>query len=219
MSGTSENHDETAAYIEDRMRQIVLDTITVLTTRPDQPLPSPVGTTFDYARQYLYVDVADETALAVWRRQLMGPDLGDTYTVASWCGWWTTVRVAQRPGPVQTVRSGWDPYAIPTGTERQQVIAGLRLLATLLEDRPELPTPTSVTAQASITTGPRAERLAVLADVADALDRPVLVAPDDVSAEVTYRLSGTGLPLIRYVAYSTLPAPTTAEVVSAALEA
>lgn len=124
--------------------------------------------------------------------------------------------------PVQTERSGWDPYALPAGTSREQVIAGLRLLATLLEDRPELPTPTSVSAQCSAWSGTRSEHMALLETAAEQTGCDIEYHRDRENASVTYQLptpSGSGLPRVQYVVCASLPPATTAEVVSAALEA
>lgn len=231
--GTENNQDETAAYIERQMRQMVLDTIAVLAERPDNPLPKPVEVRFDFDRTYLYLTVADRDALAVWRQQLIGPDLGPAYTVTSWCGWWTTVQVAQPSAPVQPERSGWDPYAIPAvrpvpadcpdpkrweaDEERRRVVAALRAMATFLEDNPLLPPPNSVRAQYShLRDDDRSAALAVLSDAAEHMGVELEVSDTYASAKRPFGGEYSGF---SYTAYARLPEPTTAEVVSAALEA
>jgi len=218
--------DETAEYIEDRMRQMVMDTIAALSLGPAR-LPVPT-TEFDFDRGYLTLTVSDQAALAAWRRHLFASDMGDDLTRTSWCGWQTTIQVARPAVPVQTERSDWDPYALPAarpvpadcpnpeqweGQEhRRSVIAGLRMLATYLEDNPAAPTPDSVEAGVVFIAGGRAGRLAAVQDFVETVGAEPDIDDDFAAAS---RHFGP----VEYRALASLPEPTTAEIASAALEA
>jgi len=137
------------------------------------------------------------------------------------------------PTPVQTVRSDWDPYALPAivpppadhpdaeqwmaNEKRTRVVAALRALATFIEDNPQLPVPNSVSAQYSyLDNADRSTRLALVAAAAEHMGVEQVVSDSHASTE---RMFGGKYSGFRYVVFTRLPEPTTAEVVSAALEA
>lgn len=226
--GTTENTDETAEYIEQGMRRIVMGTIDALTTRADCPLPAPTEVAFDFDRGYLTLTVADRAALVAWRRQVLGPDLGEDVTVTSWCGWQTTVQVGRTPEEISArLRAEWDRYTLPAivpppadhpdaeqwmaNEYRRQTIAALRILATYLEDHPDAPTPDNVVAGVVYIAGGRSGRVAAVESFAEVTGAELDI--DDTFAEATRHFGP-----VEYRAIASLPEPTAAEVVSAALE-
>ena len=234
--GTAENtneRDETADYIEQGMRRIVTETIDALTSRAIDPLSKPTSVELDFDAGTLTLTVADRAALVAWRRQILGPDLGDDVTVTSWCGWQTTVQVGRTPEEISAgLRAEWDRYTVPAivpppagcpdpdGWEEQELrrvaIAALRAMATFLEDHPRLPAPTSIRMQSSHYRGDRAALVAIVEAAAEELGVDPGIHDDRASVSRPF-VAEYGR-AYEYTAYAALPEPTTAEVVSAALE-
>lgn len=146
----------------------------------------------------------------------------------------TAEHISKTPEEISAgLRAEWDPYALPAlpkvawddpdreqilaEPRRRAIIAGLRILATWLEDHPNVPTPDAVRASYSMPLGEttRSQRLEHIQQVADELGLEPIV--HDSQAYVIRRFGGYPA-YLEYCAGVSLPAATAAEVVSAALE-
>lgn len=144
----------------------------------------------------------------------------------------TAEHISKTPAEIsERLKAEWDRYAVPaivpppeghpdaeqwTANERRrQAIAALRVMATFLEDHPRLPVPTSIHMQSSHWKGDRADLVSLVEAAAEEID----VAPEiSDSTAVVRRFFGGQYSSFDYCVHAQLPEPTTAEVVSAALE-
>lgn len=141
----------------------------------------------------------------------------------------TAEHISKTPAEISaTLRAEWDRYTVPAIVPppadcpnpeqwheqeyRRQTITALRIFATYLEDNPAAPTPDNVVAGVVYIAGGRAGRVAAVEHFAETAGAELDI--DDTFAAATRHFGP-----VEYRAIASLPEPTAAEVVSAALEA